>query len=527
MHRLRGINLGYEVPWLFCLVLATVAIIGIPISASARTFADELLHIGQTLSEPTPDSEDELLSAQDNAQVTILETTNNQPTDLALNDPDDLCVNSKNNDSSTIEEKTECINAINPGLPTDESLADSSYSSNLSSSVITDSGECGECSWSIDSSGLLHVWPSNGKSGRLANSKGLDLSTSNFPWGSACNEITAAEFDPGVQFPSDCSYMFFNCMKLVSFNAADCDVSLVTDFSNMFEYCHSLVSLNFTNWHTSSLTNLNHMFSYCSSLTSLDLSGWDTSSVTNMGGVFSFCDKLTSLDLSRWNTSSVTTMGYMFWGCRKLTSLDLSDWDTSSVTDMFYMFRECSSLVFLDITGWNTANVKNMGDMFTSCSSLISLDISSFDNSRSGIASFMFLDCSSLSRISIGTRFATSIVQFPLARNKRLQWYSHTDAAWYSREEIVNDRSGIADTYTLFEPNTDLSCASISRIIDQAHTGRAIEPTPIVELNSKILMEGVDYTLSYTNNASVGIAVITVTGKGEYTGKKSHYFQDR
>ena len=91
------------------------------------------------------------------------------------------------------------------------------------------SGEFGECSWSIDDDGLLHVWPTNGESGRLANSRGLDYDRHEmydyFPWYANRTKITSVVFDPGVQLPSNSSRMFYGCSSLSSLDASGWDTS--------------------------------------------------------------------------------------------------------------------------------------------------------------------------------------------------------------------------------------------------------------------------------------------------------------
>ncbi len=66
--------------------------------------------------------------------------------------------------------------------------------------------------------------------------------------------------------------------------------------------------------------------------------------------------------------------------------------------------------------------------------------------------------------------------------------------------------------------------ATLSYVGDQVHTGMAIEPMPTVTVFGRQLDLGTDYTLSYANNVSVGTATITVTGKGNYTGKATTTF---
>lgn len=48
--------------------------------------------------------------------------------------------------------------------------------------------------------------------------------------------------------------------------------------------------------------------------------------------------------------------------------------------------------------------------------------------------------------------------------------------------------------------------------------GWALTPIPTLKLGSKTLKKGTDYTLAFKNNKNVGVATITITGKGNYTG---------
>ena len=50
-------------------------------------------------------------------------------------------------------------------------------------------------------------------------------------------------------------------------------------------------------------------------------------------------------------------------------------------------------------------------------------------------------------------------------------------------------------------------------------------PKPIIEIDNKTLKINVDYELSYTNNRDCGAGTVTVTGKGNYTGKVEKTFQ--
>ncbi len=59
----------------------------------------------------------------------------------------------------------------------------------------------------------------------------------------------------------------------------------------------------------------------------------------------------------------------------------------------------------------------------------------------------------------------------------------------------------------------------------QDYTGQPLEPKVILMDNYSILKEGVDYTLSYSNNVNAGTATIQISGTGNYTGNKTVSFQ--
>ncbi len=63
-----------------------------------------------------------------------------------------------------------------------------------------------------------------------------------------------------------------------------------------------------------------------------------------------------------------------------------------------------------------------------------------------------------------------------------------------------------------------ISSTSIERIPNQDYTGQAIRPELTIRDGNKTLEEGEDYTVSYYNNVKPGTALVTITGKGSYTG---------
>ena len=64
----------------------------------------------------------------------------------------------------------------------------------------------------------------------------------------------------------------------------------------------------------------------------------------------------------------------------------------------------------------------------------------------------------------------------------------------------------------------------IAAVADQTYTGSAIKPAVYVFDGQKLLTEKTDYTVSYKNNTKPGTGEITITGKGNYTDKKTAEF---
>lgn len=71
----------------------------------------------------------------------------------------------------------------------------------------------------------------------------------------------------------------------------------------------------------------------------------------------------------------------------------------------------------------------------------------------------------------------------------------------------------------------DLSSSSLSDVGSKEYTGSAIKPSVTVTLDGKTLKLNEDYTISYSNNTSIGTAKITIKGIGGYTGTKTANFK--
>ena len=123
--------------------------------------------------------------------------------------------------------------------------------------------------------------------------------------------------------------------------------------------------------------------------------------------------------------------------------------------------------------------------------------------------------------------------------NKGTYSYATSDAAGKYTLTVTNG-TGSKDNYTISSPETitinpyNLSNSTISGVSSKTYNGseQTQNPTvtvPIPSGKTTTLVNGTDFTLSYSNNINAGTkdnpyATMTVTGKGNYTGTKSATF---
>ncbi len=84
--------------------------------------------------------------------------------------------------------------------------------------------------------------------------------------------------------------------------------------------------------------------------------------------------------------------------------------------------------------------------------------------------------------------------------------------------------AGRIKAYTILQENeeveqkTDISSADHDKISSVSFTGKELCPKVNLTLNSQILIENIDFTISYKNNINVGIAKIIINGIGKFSG---------
>ena len=83
--------------------------------------------------------------------------------------------------------------------------------------------------------------------------------------------------------------------------------------------------------------------------------------------------------------------------------------------------------------------------------------------------------------------------------------------------------SGIA--FTITKKQFSISDLTISSPQSVIYSGQLHTPEPQVSYNSIVLVKGTDFTYSYSNNKAAGIATVSITGTGNYSGMATITFE--
>ncbi len=97
----------------------------------------------------------------------------------------------------------------------------------------------------------------------------------------------------------------------------------------------------------------------------------------------------------------------------------------------------------------------------------------------------------------------------------------------FSAAYVAPEYSSTAIVAEAAAKTVSISKAKIKVASSVVYTGKTLKPAVKVTYGGKTLKEGKNYTVKYSNNKSIGVAKITVSGisKGGYTGRKTVTFQ--
>ena len=190
--------------------------------------------------------------------------------------------------------------------------------------------------------------------------------------------------------------------------------------------------------------------------------------------------------LEKLNLTKNTMLEYLSCDDNQLTSLDLS-----SNTALTYLYCQGNRLTSLDLTNLKISHLKIYGNK------IASLDLSSSQGT--------------LRKALLKTpKFKTHTNYLSLEGNAYPPYLLHFD----------DHTTLVVDGKTVYQgKRTSLKKAKCSITVkDQEYTGNVLKPIPVVKYKGKALTKGTDYSVKYSNNTKVGLATVTIKGKGIYVG---------
>ena len=343
-----------------------------------------------------------------------------------------------------------------------------------------------------------------------------------------CSSLTSVTIPDSVT--SIGSKAFSNCSRLTSITIPD---SISSIGSQVFLDCSSLTSVTIPE----NFTSISYgMFQSCSSLTSIDI----PDSVTSISKyAFALCSSLESITIPK----GVTSMeDFVFLNCYSLENILVEQgnqnyssmggvlFNSDQTVLVFYpsgreggyaipdsvtsigstAFANCSNLTSITIPD-GAINIGN--DAFFGCLGLTDITI---PDKVTSIGSSAFQACSNLTSITIPDS-VTSIGKnaFNGCSNLVIYCCSGSKAQEYAEANNIP-----------FKTIIHISKVSVT-IPDQlyTYTGAPLKPNVTVNFNGTQLIEDTDYEVAYSRNIDAGSdATVTVTGMGDYGGKKKLTF---
>lgn len=126
----------------------------------------------------------------------------------------------------------------------------------------------------------------------------------------AKTDVVRIDFEDGFEFPENCAYLFYYCIKLKSIDLRGVDTSKAVTMEGMFESCYSLKVLDLSSFNTKNVRNMDDMFCGDDNLLNIDVSSFDTRNVTTADRMFASCNHLKRLDLSNFDLRNLKTTSH-------------------------------------------------------------------------------------------------------------------------------------------------------------------------------------------------------------------------
>lgn len=119
-----------------------------------------------------------------------------------------------------------------------------------------------------------------------------------------------------------------------------------------------------------------------------------------------------------------------------------------------------------------------------------------------------------------------SVVYVSAQRNQRTTARTTTSSAATTTSAVATEQpqQPVTAGTSSSSSSSDDGGVVVGPITDQVYTGVAFTPDPIIRDGSVTLVKNKDYTINYANNVNVGVATVTIVGKGNYRDTKEIKF---
>lgn len=309
---------------------------------------------------------------------------------------------------------------------------------------------------------------------------------------------------------------------------------------HVFRDCTSLVEVNLPklNWVS------NYTFYGCTSLKSISLE-----SVSSVGNyAFYNCESLESVycpelgdigkysfygckNLKEINTEELATIDdYAFEGCSSLKVILLQD--IIEIGD--YAFKDCAGLTLIQFADtectFGTTPFENCPNLEFFCAENTSAYAYAIENNIpvTAVTINFQKDAYEYTGKEIEPSIIVSISGMTLTQNKdyTLSFENNIErGSGRLTVQFIGDFEGLPDAVRLFTiTKADIANAQIEYVVDNEYSGEDIRPKVQVKYGDKILIEDVDYTITYNSGTDAGSMFFTVAGKGNYKGSIDCYY---
>ncbi|MCD8038081.1 MAG: DUF285 domain-containing protein, partial [Lachnospiraceae bacterium] len=386
---------------------------------------------------------------------------------------------------------------------------------------------------------------------------------------SGCTALTTVKLSEAtLSGVSDISSLFRGCTALTSVDMSKAAFSGTVNMDKLFYNCEKLTSADLSDI-SAKASGMESMFEGCIKLTSADLSNITTGSAS-LAKMFYNCASLSSVgtnstdsvNVSGFDTNAATDMSNMFYGCTVLTSANLGGFDMSNVENAESMLEsaECLSEIYEPLNVKIEIALPDNGSWYiegdesgeavtllpTELTATVKLynseapapdtdtdDTDDTDDEQGRIDAGTGLQAVAISdQTYTGSKLTPSVKVYDgdtLLTEKTDYTVSYKDNTNVGTATVtIKGKGSYTGTVTMTFNIVAASLADKDSVavddIAVLSNGKTQKISPTVTFNGKKLKNGTDYTMSKESESAVGTSVITLTGKGNFTGTRTFNF---